>query len=291
MASINESSLGSQGVDSKGALRGVVERAVASGETYLDCGATQLGNKGVVCLSQLLSELPHQLRCVRLAENSIGDEGAQVLASVLRAGCSLTKLDLYNNNIGDTGAIALANAIVKEPCLRHLDLWSNRVAEEGVLSLVRAMCAPGSMLSSVLLNHNLMPPEAWPKVAQILVEDNGGVVPPRLFLEGNYVTELQRAESGSDARAHLRRLIDVRSPESLGEAEDFIGIGALDNRSALLTDKQVQEFIAFGYVNVTPNLPLSFHESVIAKLNKVYARGNPGGSDGARVTPHLKTSS
>ena len=69
------------------------------------------------------------LRTLVLAENVIGDAGAQALAFALTTNplCTLSCLDLGGNRIGDAGAAALAVAIGASARLTELFLWHNEI--------------------------------------------------------------------------------------------------------------------------------------------------------------------
>ena len=51
----------------------------------------------------------------------------------------------------------------------------------------------------------------------------------------------------------------------------------MSNNSHRLTDSQMAQFIAHGYLTITPDLPPEFHAEVFAKHEEVFAKeGNPG---------------
>ncbi|WP_215426232.1 hypothetical protein [Rickettsia tamurae] len=53
---------------------------------------------------------------------NIGDEGAKLIAEILKSNNTITKLDLRANKIGDVGAKALAEAVKINNFLTQLDL-------------------------------------------------------------------------------------------------------------------------------------------------------------------------
>ena len=79
------------------------------------------------------------LQILNLDFNSIGDEGAKALATVLEKNRSLEELKLYKNNIGDEGAKALASALEKNRSLKRLELDSNNIDNEGTKALATAL--------------------------------------------------------------------------------------------------------------------------------------------------------
>ena len=99
------------------ALRGM--RADCSLEC-LHLARNNIGPRGAVALAR---SLPTSVRLLGLEENRLADDGATVLAEMLRANESLATLDLSNNLIGDTGVLRLldglaSNSTIKQLCLR-----------------------------------------------------------------------------------------------------------------------------------------------------------------------------
>ena len=95
------------------------------------------GTKLLTCA--LASRLALSVRSLTLAFNNLGDRGAALLASSLRANFTLTELDLQGCAIGTAGGVALAGAVeVGCPRLGTLVLARNAMGAAGVAALVRA---------------------------------------------------------------------------------------------------------------------------------------------------------
>ena len=91
---------------------------------------------------------------LELAENSIGDKGAEALAQLLSegVGCcmSLTGLGLRGNLIGNTGAHRLLQASQELPSLQWLDLGGNPITDKQVWAIRGAMLDRHRWLASLL---------------------------------------------------------------------------------------------------------------------------------------------
>jgi hypothetical protein len=89
------------------------------------CRAVNLSNNGIktVGTAQLCEVLPTcAVQTLLLASNSLGDEGADLLAKKLSGNGTLQHVDLSSNGIGDVGAAALAEALKVNTTLTRLDL-------------------------------------------------------------------------------------------------------------------------------------------------------------------------
>ena len=90
----------------------------------------------------VVSKLLHQRSIdneLCLTRHGIGDDGAQVLAAVLKVNRFIQKLDLSDNTIGDKGAKALACLLEANPWIRELNLSKNQIGIEGAQALVIAL--------------------------------------------------------------------------------------------------------------------------------------------------------
>lgn len=112
----------------------------------LDLDQTELGNKGVTDLFNLLagysgpkgSVLP--LRNIYLNGCGISVQAAEAIASFLvNPHCGLTSLYLSCNPLGDTGIEALARALPNAPNLTRLSLQSVGVSTQGAIALCESL--------------------------------------------------------------------------------------------------------------------------------------------------------
>jgi Ran GTPase-activating protein (RanGAP) involved in mRNA processing and transport len=103
-------------------------------------------------------ENPH-LSVIKLAFNSLGDEGAAIIASGFVVGGgghhkNLSVLDLGFNGIGDVGCAAIAlHAVAGNRSLGVLYLSGNNIGERGAISLAGAMLH-GCSLTSLHISAN-----------------------------------------------------------------------------------------------------------------------------------------
>ena len=106
----------------------------------VDMTGVAIGEGGTKLLtSALASKLASSVNSLTLAFNNLGDRGAALLASSLRANFTLTALDLQGCAIGTAGGVALAGAVeVGCPRLSTLNLSRNALGAAGVAALVRA---------------------------------------------------------------------------------------------------------------------------------------------------------
>ena len=113
-----------------------------------------LGDSGAAILADVLEA---NLTVTKLdwSFNGIGDVGAAALAEALGRNSSLTELDLSRNEIGDMGAAALAEAIKTNSALKVLHFSCNRIRDEGCAALVEAMKL-NSTLTKLDLSRNEM---------------------------------------------------------------------------------------------------------------------------------------
>jgi hypothetical protein len=82
------------------------------------------------------------LTSLSLANNALGDDGAEALSMGLKENKNLKTLDLSNqylNRIGPRGATALASAIAVIPSMTRLDVRWNHLGEEGEAALQKAV--------------------------------------------------------------------------------------------------------------------------------------------------------
>ncbi|CAO3572889.1 unnamed protein product [Mortierella alpina] len=75
------------------------------------------------------------LTTLELPDNSIDDNGAQMLAEELQTNSTLVTLDLASNNISSHGAQALAKVLTTNTTLTTLALQGNRIGYSGMVAL------------------------------------------------------------------------------------------------------------------------------------------------------------
>eukprot|EP00457_Paulinella_chromatophora_P002723 gb/GEZN01002728.1/.p1 GENE.gb/GEZN01002728.1/~~gb/GEZN01002728.1/.p1 ORF type:complete len:679 (+),score=84.71 gb/GEZN01002728.1/:302-2338(+) len=107
----------------------------------LDLSGNAIGPRGCSFLTKDLLKVSTHLKEITLWRCSLGDLGAQYIASGLRINTSLRWLNLRCNEIGEKGGIALAKSLYDNPAnqLVSLDLWNNNLGS-------KAACAFGALL-------------------------------------------------------------------------------------------------------------------------------------------------
>ena len=89
-----------------------------------------------------------------LSSNSIGPEGAQAIAEVLKANAVLAVLWLTDNSIGEDGARAIAEALKVNTAVTTLRLMSNDIGVEGAIAIAEAL-----KVNKVLADGTAPPPQ------------------------------------------------------------------------------------------------------------------------------------
>lgn len=124
-------------------------------------GITEVGARSIA--TALSHNNKEGLISLFLACNRLGDEGALIIAEVLRVNKRLTRLSLASNHIGPVGVKAVADALSQSP-LELLDLGfarsttavgavGNRMTNEGAFILAKALCT-NTTLKSLHVLHN-----------------------------------------------------------------------------------------------------------------------------------------
>eukprot|EP00798_Chlamydomonas_sp_ICE-L_P019001 gene19001-25585_t len=103
----------------------------------VDLSKNGIGKMGVGALCQVLQGCG--VRTLMLGTNSIGDEGAELLATAIS--------DLGQNGISDRGAKALAEALKLNTTITRLDLSGNAIDVEGATAIAEALVANSTLQS------------------------------------------------------------------------------------------------------------------------------------------------
>lgn len=112
-----------------------------------------LTRESVVMLAAGISRT-RSLTTLVLADNDIGNEGAEALANVLALGdSSIRVLDLEGCGVGHDGVVALSNALAQDTSLSELTLSNNLVCDEGAAALAD-MLTQNSSLETLLLGNS-----------------------------------------------------------------------------------------------------------------------------------------
>jgi Ran GTPase-activating protein (RanGAP) involved in mRNA processing and transport len=117
----------------------VIDLVKAKGCTQVLLDSLGLRDAGMVSVAAALESMA-DLHTLSLHGNSISDEGAAALASVLANDRStIVELYLDSNKIGDAGFAALGTALIDNTRLAVLDLDHNPISDAGLAALMKNM--------------------------------------------------------------------------------------------------------------------------------------------------------
>ena len=109
------------------------------------------------------------LRSLRLRQTGIGDDGAVVLAGVLRSqGTALDVIEIWRSEVGPGGCQALAEALSVRRILRQLDLRFNECGDQGAIALAAALSDADEPLQVLRLQNNGIGPSGGEALANAL---------------------------------------------------------------------------------------------------------------------------
>ncbi|XP_059816932.1 NACHT, LRR and PYD domains-containing protein 3-like [Hypanus sabinus] len=156
---------------------------VNSSLTELDLGDNNLGDSGIILLSEVLRQPNCKLQKMELYSTGLTDSCAEVLSSALMKNISLVELDLGCNELGDSGvkhifmalrnpsgklqklclwgtrltascAKDLSSALSINSTLTELDLGYNRLKDSGIKLLCAALEKPDSKIQKLRIDNN-----------------------------------------------------------------------------------------------------------------------------------------
>ncbi len=97
-----------------------------------------LGNEGALVIAEMLKS-NSTLLVINLKGNAIEDDGALAIAEVLKLNSTLQKIDLKYNWIRVKGGLAIAEAMEFNSSLEEIFLMSNRIGKENFQLIKRAL--------------------------------------------------------------------------------------------------------------------------------------------------------
>lgn len=147
----------------------------------LDLSGRALRQYGAAAIVEELTATPNsKCRCLDFSRNGLGDEGAQVVALLLRTYSRLEELDMSFNDIGDDGAVALADALAENSTLVSFSLHSvlegsqtkSKLQEKGLCHLARAVQGHKT-LAKLDLRNNFTSPAVVRAYVEMLHRNQG----------------------------------------------------------------------------------------------------------------------
>ena len=113
--------------------------------TSLNACENHLSDLG--CEQVALALVESQVLTLRLHDNGIGDDGAQLLAEALALNGRLLSLSVARNHVGPRGGLAFGRALRANSSLTRLDVGHNRLGDAGAEALGLALKENGRLLS------------------------------------------------------------------------------------------------------------------------------------------------
>ncbi|XP_025961653.2 NLR family member X1 isoform X2 [Dromaius novaehollandiae] len=135
----------------------------------------QLNSLGPDACKEIRDLLLHD-KCVvsnlRLANNPVGEQGAQFLAEALAGNRSLTRLSLLHTSLGDRGVEVIAQHLAKNQHLQELNLGYNSLTDAAALGLVE-VAKKHTTLDTVHLYFNDISEEGKRELHTLRVDQDG----------------------------------------------------------------------------------------------------------------------
>jgi Leucine Rich repeat len=129
-------------------------------------GTNGIGDEGAELVAGLVRVRP--LRTVYLGCNLIGPAGAGALAGAIATQPEVRALWLKRNPIGPEGAAALAGLLRGNTTLRTLDIVNTGIGEDGARAILRALAEDNATLEHLYLSGNALSPAVLPELLAVL---------------------------------------------------------------------------------------------------------------------------
>ena len=120
--------------------------------TILNIDRSAIDDDGAKLLATIIKQQT-KITAVSFTSCEIGDEGAKALAEAIKtnSGCSITTLELFNNDIGIEGVRAIAEMLTNNTSITELNLGGNEIENEGINILVDGIKS-NNTITSIFLN-------------------------------------------------------------------------------------------------------------------------------------------
>lgn len=106
--------------------------------THLDLGDTQISNRGINELAELL-KLPSGLENLNLSDNVASKLGWLALAAGVRENNSLKTLSVEYMKLGDEGCREICEAVADSKTIKELNLEGNDIGDEGGEAILKML--------------------------------------------------------------------------------------------------------------------------------------------------------
>lgn len=172
----------------------------------VELDGNELTAKGLVTFGPALAMPECKLEYLYLAYNSLGAEGAALLAEGLMNNNSVTRLFLAETAMGDVGFTKLAEVLATNTVLRHLNCESNGIGPAGAEGAATPL-GINSTLTHLMLTGNALTDVGAVSIA-VALRNNKGL--ERLGLSDNSIgdegTKAIAEALGANANAVLKEL-------------------------------------------------------------------------------------
>jgi Ran GTPase-activating protein (RanGAP) involved in mRNA processing and transport len=112
----------------------------------INISKTNLTKDGIATLSDFLISTNSNLEILDLSDNDISNEGASIIANIIRNNNKLKNINLFSDNIGVSGSIDIASALKENKTLKILNMECNPVQTEGIHSFTVALYSNNSLI-------------------------------------------------------------------------------------------------------------------------------------------------
>nr|KAG5704742.1 hypothetical protein BaRGS_005198 [Batillaria attramentaria] len=126
----------------------------------------RLTDTDCLLVSKLLQNTPF-ITSIDLRYNHIGNEGAKVIAAMLKVNKGLQELHLQKYDMRDYGMTRLSETLVENSKLTYLDLSCNRITRDGVKELAKVLKL-NTPLETLDLGYNRLEDDGAMHLAEVL---------------------------------------------------------------------------------------------------------------------------
>jgi Ran GTPase-activating protein (RanGAP) involved in mRNA processing and transport len=134
----------------------------------LDLSGNDFTSTGARLISLALRQEQCSLVDLDLSQNMINDEGACIIADILKINKSLNKLDLSSNTISSMGVEALTHGLQYNKSLKDLRLSHSEISFLGIKSIALTLQQGNSYLTHIDLSYGMICDDGAREIAKML---------------------------------------------------------------------------------------------------------------------------
>ncbi len=136
----------------------------------INLASNNIGNDGAKIIARILKQ--DQVIKIDLTNNKIKSEGAKEIAKIIKDNKSLTKLNLSKNYLESEGTKAIAESLRGNDYLVELNLSSNKITDNGAISIAEVLAGDNISITTLNLGNNAISDEGAVKIAKMLETNN-----------------------------------------------------------------------------------------------------------------------